>query len=158
MLFIWGDNLGTFKAFENMIENKLLGLHTAYLAKVLSTNGKTAKIQPLGYTKAYGEAAQKQSPLSNVPIATQKIVNKSFTVISGVTADVDKNDEKLVTNVGLKTTTKEITIPQIEEISAGDIVVCICCERDITEARKGNNATPVVGHHSMSDSIIIACL
>lgn len=102
---------------EQMLNNKLLALHTAYLAKVISTNGRTAKIQPLGLTKAYGSAAQKQSPLSNVPF------------------------------------TKQIT-----EISAGDIVVCICCERNITEAKKGNNVLPPAGHHSMSDSVIVGVL
>ena len=102
---------------EGMLNNKLLALHTAYLAKVISTNGKTAKIQPLGMTKACGKSAQKQSPLSNVPI------------------------------------TKQIT-----EIATGDIVVCICCERNITEAKKGNNRPLPVGHHSMSDSIIIGVL
>lgn len=109
--------MGNMSFFENMIERKLLNLHTAYLGKVVSTNGKTAKIQPLGMTKAYGEAAQKQSSLSNVPI------------------------------------TKNVT-----EIAEGDIAVCICCERDITDAKKGRNAVPALGHHSMSDSIIIGVL
>lgn len=102
---------------ENMMNNKLLSLHTAYLAKVISVNGKTAKIQPLGYSKVYGGSAKKQSPLTAVPI------------------------------------TKQVT-----GISAGDIAVCICCERDISEAKKGNNTVPAVGHHSMSDSIIIGVL
>lgn len=109
--------MGNMQFFENIVENKLKGLHTAFLAKVLSVDGNTAKIQPLGYVKAYGKSAQKQSPLSSVPI------------------------------------TKQVTT-----ISIGDIVVCVCCERDISEAKKGNNAIPALGHHSMSDSIIIGVL
>ena len=109
--------MGSFTALENLIENKLKNLHTAYLAKVLSVNGNKAKIQPLGMTKAYNGAGLVQSPLSNVPI------------------------------------TKQVT-----EIQAGDIAVCICCERDITQAKKGINSVPPVGHHSMSDSIIIGVL
>lgn len=109
--------MGNLSFFENIVEKKLLNLHTAYLGKVISTNGKTAKIQPLGLSKAYGETAQKQSPLTNVPVTKQ-----------------------------------------VKEISVGDIVVCICCERDITGAKKGRNTTPALGHHSMSDSIIIGVL
>ena len=53
--------MGAEKYFDSFIENKLLSLHTAYLAKVLSVSGKTAKIQPLGLTQEIGEKAMKQS-------------------------------------------------------------------------------------------------
>ena len=109
--------MSNLKFFENLIERKLKALHTAYLARVLSVNGNTAKIQPLGMVKTYGGEIQEQSPLSNVPF------------------------------------TKQVT-----EIAEGDIAVCICCERDITEAKKGINSVPPVGHHSMSASIIIGVL
>ena len=117
--------------FENLIENKLKLLHTAYLAKVTSTNGETAKIQPLGKTKAYGENARSQSPLSNVPII--RSARYKFVV----------NDEQ---------------IAEIKPIASGDIVLCVCCERDISEAKKGNNSVPAIGHHSMSDSVIVGIL
>ena len=149
--------MGNLSFFNNMIDNKLKALHTAYLAKVLSVNGATAKIQPLGYIKAYGETAQKQAPLSNVPIATQKIVNKTIEVVDGVSLDIEKDGDN-VKDVKLNITNKTITIPQVESISAGDIVICVCCERDITEAKKGNNTVPAIGHHSMSDSVIVGVL
>lgn len=144
-------------ALENMINNKLLNLHTAYLAKVISVNGNTAKIQPLGMTKAYGQKAQKQSPLSSVPIATQKIVNSTVEVVSDVSYEIEKNGDA-VSNVNINVSHKTLNIPQIAPITAGDIVICVCCERDITEAKKGNNSTPALGHHSMSDSIIVGVL
>lgn len=111
--------MGAYKVLDNLIENKLLSLHTAYLAKVISVNGnaRTAKIQPLGLTKDVGQAATKQSVLTAVPY-TQQVTN----------------------------------------IAKGNIAVCVCCERDITEARKGRNVTPPTGRHSMSDSIIIGIL
>lgn len=149
--------MGGLTAFENMVENKLKNLHTAYLAKVLSANGETAKIQPLGYVKAYGKKAQKQSPLSNVPIATQKIVNDTVEVVSSVSLDVEK-DGDTIKDVQLKVSHKTINVPKVKAIAAGDIVVCVCCERDITEAKKGKNSTPALGHHSMSDSVIIGVL
>ena len=119
---------------ENMLNNKLLNLHTAYLAIVLSVSGNTAKIQPLGYTKAYGEEAKKQSPLSSVPILNSAKFKFKETVIEG---------EK---------------VAGIEPIKKGDIVLCVCCERDISEAKKGKNALPVLGHHSMTDSLIVSIL
>lgn len=149
--------MGNLNFINNLIENKLKALHTAYLAKVLSVSGKTAKIQPLGYVKAYGETAQKQSPLSNVPIATQKIVSKTIEVVDDVTLKLEKDGDN-VTDVKVNITNKTITIPQVESISAGDIVICVCCERDITEAKHGNNAVPAIGHHSMSDSVIVGVL
>lgn len=142
---------------EQMLNNKLLALHTAYLAKVISANESTAKIQPLGMTKAYGSAAQKQSPLSNVPIATHKIVNDTIEVVSGVSCNVEK-DGDVLKDVKIEVEKTTINIPQIKPISAGDIVVCICCERNITEAKKGKNVLPPTGHHSMSDSIIVGVL
>lgn len=55
--------------FRNLVDQKLLALHTCYLAKVLSVAGNTAKIQPLSYIKAVGGSAKKQAVLSNVPIS-----------------------------------------------------------------------------------------
>lgn len=109
--------MGYAKYFDDFIDNKLLSLHTAYLAKVLSVKGKTAKIQPLGLTKETGEKAMKQSVLTAVPFTKQ-----------------------------------------VKDLAKGDIVVVICCERNITEAKKGKNVLPPSGHHNMSDSVIIGVL
>lgn len=135
--------MGNMSFFDNMINSKLLSLHTAYLAKVLSVNGKTAKIQPLGMTQAYNEKAQAQSVLSSVPIACQKLKNHSYSVVT----EPYPNSKKT-----------QITVAQVEPITAGDIVVCVCCERDISEAKNGKNSVPTYGHHSMSDSVIIGVL
>lgn len=43
-------------------------------------------------------------------------------------------------------------------ISVGTLVVCIVCERDITEARRGNSSVPSRGRHQMKDSIIIGTI
>ena len=114
-----------------MIETKLLNLHTAYLAKVVSVKGNYAKIQPLGKVKAYDGVTKIQAPLSNVPI-------------------ISSARNKLIVT--------ENAISEIKPIAAGDIVICVCCERDITEALKGKNDVPPVGHHSKSDSIIVGIL
>ena len=70
--------------FENFVEQKLLGLHTLYLAKVISVKKNnsniivSATVQPLSLIKAYGENAKKQAIIENVPILSH--------VRSGITA------------------------------------------------------------------------
>lgn len=56
------------KAIDNFIEEKLLNLHTAGLAKIVTISGKTADIQPLSLTQPIGGIPQKQAVLNNVPI------------------------------------------------------------------------------------------
>lgn len=108
--------MGCYKYLDSIIENKLNSLHTVYLAKVLSVNGKTAKIQPLGLKSDSNGNTYKQSVLTEVPI-TKKT-----------------------------------------EVSKGDVAVCVCCERNISEAKHGINSVTPAGRHSMSDSIIIGVL
>ena len=139
--------MGYGTIFQQMIDEKLLNMHTAYVAKVISTNGITAKIQPLGNVKAYGGNAKAQAPLSNVPILQQarnKITSKTITYVYSVSNHTGH--------------TKSEDVAILTPISAGDIVLCVCCERNITDAKKGVNSTPVIGHHSMSDSIIVGIL
>ena len=124
--------MGMATILDEMIEAKLLSLHTAYLAKVISTNGSTAKIQPLGNVKAFGKLAKAQSPLSAVPV---------------------------IQSARNKITFAENTIAEVKPLEAGDIVICVCCERDISTAKKGQNSTPVVSsRHSMSNSVIVGIL
>lgn len=71
------------KYFENLINQKLLGLHTCYLAKVISVDGNSATVQPLALMKAYGESAKKQAIIENIPIAKHTVddVQEDSTVI-----------------------------------------------------------------------------
>ena len=123
---------------NDLIEQKLLNLHTAYFAKVISVNGNMAKIQPLNMIKAVGKNAQKQAVLT-VPI--MRNVRKFST--QKVTVTTENNDKFTM------------TIPKVDTISAGDIVYCLCSERDITETRKGKFTIPPKGHHRMSSSVVI---
>ena len=56
--------MGNISIFNDMIEDKLLNIRTAYIGKVLSFNGTTATIQPLGVVKQYGKSASKQAIVS----------------------------------------------------------------------------------------------
>lgn len=121
---------------NGMIEQKLLNLHTAYFAKVISVSGNKAKIQPLNMIKATGKEAKKQSVIT-VPIL--------------------ENARKFSTKK-IKVESTEITIPTVEKIEAGDIVYCLCGERDITDTKNGEFAIPPLGHHRLSDSVIIGVM
>lgn len=61
--------------FDNLVEQKLLSLHTCYLAKVLSVNGDKANIQPLSLVKAVNSTAQRQTVINNVPICKHALTD-----------------------------------------------------------------------------------
>lgn len=130
------------KVIENTVEEKLLVLHTAYIGKVLNCSGNTADIQPLMMTKQYGQPAQKLSPVKNAPViqsAQNKIGTKEITYDSSGT-------------------TKTETIITLTPLAEGDLVFCVCAERDISEAKNGQMSTPPIGHHSLSDTVVVGIL
>lgn len=138
--------MGSVKYIEDIIEEKLLYLHTAFLAKVLSTDGKIAKIQPLNMIKQYGEEAKKQAVIEDVPIlqSVKKFKEIDCICVTG-TAENSLDTEKR----------KHIKMIPVE---VGDIVLCVCSERDITETKKGTISLPVPGHHMIHDAIIAGVL
>lgn len=115
--------MGSLKFFDNMIEEKLMCLHTSFLAKVLNfdEDNLTADIQPLSMTKQYGRTAVKQAVIKGVSYLEQ-------------------------------------VRPLKKEQAVGKTVLCICCERDISDTKKGNYSLPVIGHHNLHDCIIVGWL
>lgn len=133
--------MGNLNFVESMINKKLLDLHCAYIGKVVWTNGETATVQPLGLIKDAGSTAEAQAVVSNVPVACRFKIRAetiSYTNASGNSAK------------------QTVAVPT--EIAKGDLVVCICADRDITEARRGKNELPPSGAHNISDSIIVGIL
>ena len=129
--------MGYLSSINAAIEKKLMDLHCAYIGKVVRTDGESATVQPLGLTKSTGESARAQAVVSNVPVACKyKLSTKTITDGDG----------------------KSVTVAIPEPIAAGDLVVCLCADRDITEARRGRNELPPAGRHSISDSIIVGIL
>lgn len=168
--------MGRLDFIDGMIEDRLLALHTCFLAKVISVSGdlKSAKVLPLGKTKAYGENAVVQSPLSGVPIANHarwkftketikhvkqiKFETTTNTYVTGVSDGKVSSTDTAIKIAKLQPIDEEKSMVTVTPIAAGDIVICICGERNITDAKKGINNTPPAGHHSMSDAIIIGIL
>ena len=116
---------------KNIVEEESKSLHVAFIAKILSVSGKKAKIQPLGLTREYGGTAKVQAPLANVHIAQ-----------SAKYKFASDNDGKAV----------------VTPIEKGDLVLCVCCDRNIDAALKGENSLPPAGYHNKSDCIIVAIL
>lgn len=104
--------------FENMIEQKLLQLHTCYIAKVISVNGNFANIQPLSLIKGVNAASKQQAVINNTPIIKSALC----------------------------------------DVVEGSVVIVACCERDISQTRKGIFALPSIRRHSISDSVVIGVI
>lgn len=135
--------MGNLGFVKNMIDKQLMDLHCGYIGKVIWTDGETATVQPLGLIKDAGSASTKEhAVVADVPVACRyKITAKTITYA----VDADGN-------------TRSQTVAVPTQIAKGDLVACLCADRDITESRRGNNELPVAGRHSISDSIIVGIL
>ena len=119
---------------KKIIDEKLKNLNVAFLATILSVSGNKAKIQPLGLTKGYGTEARKQAVITNVHIANSARYTYSTKKIDGE------------------------TVATPTPIKRGDVVLCVCCDRNIDAALKGENSLPPVGYHNKSDCVIVAII
>lgn len=130
--------MGSMSFVDLMIDKRLKDLHCGYIGKVISTDGNTATVQPLGLIKEYGSTATKaQAVVENVPVACKyKLAAKDIKDGNGNT----------------------VTVAVPTQIAKGDLVACLCADRDINGARRGKNELPPEGAHSISDSIIVGIL
>ena len=136
---------------NDILDERFKSLHVAFLAKVLSLNSDRtkAKIQPLGLTREYGGKEKKQSVITGVHIA------------QSAKYKLDTESIVYVTSVGFDSETvnrQQKTILKETPIAKGDIVLCVCCDRNIDEALKGKNVLPPVGCHKQSDCVIVAII
>lgn len=125
-----------FDQFDEM----LLNLHTAFIGIIVGKNGDyKAKVQPLNLIKQYGKKPVKQAILTDVPILEHvchlEVYDQSVGDHGSHTGHV-----------------------RIKPLEVGDIVFCVCADRDITEAKKGKSALPALGHHEIKDAVIVGCL
>lgn len=116
---------------NDMMDRSGAAIHTAFPAKVISCNGKTAKVQPL-----FNYAGQGSTPIDGVPVPQS----------------VRKYSVKTETVEGVTTHWTETSPP-----TAGDIVFCLCAEQTLGGSWKGS-AVDRVGnlHHQLSDAVIVA--
>lgn len=114
--------------FNGMIEQALLQVHTGFCAKVISVSGNLATIQPLNMIQAVGGQPQQQAVIPNCPVLENAV---KFTSLSP---------------------------PAARRIQGGDIVFCMCADRDISETRTGAFAVPVAGHHTLAGAVVVGIL
>ena len=127
---------------NEIMNEKMKSVHVAFLAQILSVNDNKAKIQPLGLTRQYGGTAQKQAVITGVHIsqsARYKFKMKDLAY-------------------DLNNATKTQTIVEPTPIEVGDIVLCVCCDRNIDAALKGKNELPPIGSHNKSDCVIVSII
>lgn len=133
------------KLIDSIIEQKLLALHTSFIAKVISVknNAKYANVQPLMSIKQYG---QESEPIA---ILTDVIVSQSARY------KMEMEEKEVMVS---PETSEIIMIPNLSPLAAGDLVICVCSERDISQAKNGQVSSSTAGRHSLSDAMIVGIL
>lgn len=174
-----------YNAISEIVESRLLELHTAFLAKVVAVNGKTYSIKPLAKYKQYGKEAQEYPVITNVyrckGFATGKTETfaHSHTVTSittssyshshsvtgtanigdntyGVTGSTDGDTHSHTVPANTaETEGKELEVNVTVPIKEGDIVLCVALERDMSNLTGGNTGLPFTGVHHRINDAII---
>lgn len=102
------------KYFENLVDQKILMLHTCYLAKVISVDGEQARIQPLALIKAYKQEAKQQAIIENVPICKHALEDTkadSVVVVACMERDITQ------------TKNGKIALPSLRHHSLSDSII-----------------------------------
>lgn len=141
--------------FDDIAEEKLLNLHTAFIAKIISMeNESTCTIQPLDKIKAYGKTAKSQAVISKVPILNHvrhyTLVKQKLTILfTHGSGTINPEEHPMPDNEGHL---------RVEPLRAGDIVLCVCAERDIASSIEGMSVVPPVGHHQQKDAVVVGLI
>ena len=140
--------MGYGEMFGDLMEQKLLELHTAFIGKVISVQGASmCSVQPLDKIKAYGKKAQSQAMITRVPILNH--VRHYELVKQSLSGNVSPQQHPEPDNVG------HLKVSAVKE---GDLVLCVCTERDLSSSSKGQSITPPVGHHNIKDAVVVGLL
>lgn len=148
--------MGMGNILDEIMEEKLLNMHTAFIGKVVSVSGPDmCSVMPLDKIKAYGKAAKSQGVVSRVPVLRHvrryTLVKQKLTVKDTYTqgGTITPAEHPVKDNEGHL---------RVEPIKAGDLVLCVCGDRNIASSSKGMSTTPPVGHHQLSDAVVVGLL
>ena len=125
---------------EQLINEKIINLHTAFIGKVIGVNDNTARIVPLTYSKNIGGTLKEQTPVSARIPQNIKVKRKD------ITYRVSDNTSETTT----------VIVP--DELVVGDIVFCGVSERDITSENIIGKTIEPTRHHDINDSVVLAVL
>lgn len=115
--------------FQSMIEQALLQIHTGFFGKVITAGDGMATVQSLSMIKEVGGQAVPQAVVENCPVLSSAV-------------------KFLSTNNPV----------QVRRVQTGDIVYCVCADRDISATKNGVMAVPVPGHHMLSSAVVVGIL
>lgn len=142
---------------DERIEGKLLELHTAFLGQVVAVSGQEASVQPLNLIRQAGREARKQAVVTGVPILRhvgKLVLYEAGDEVAVEGAAVGDHGEH----------THAVTVKphgghvRIAPIGPGDIVFCVCADRDISQTVEGRFAAPAPGRHQLQDAVIVGVL
>lgn len=122
---------------RELIEAETIAMRTAFFGRIVSVSGNKCTIQPLTMMKQTSGRTLKQAAIKNVPIlrnARYKIGTATFTHES-----------------------EEIHYLTGTPISSGDIALCVCTDRDITDQANGKSSVPT-RHHDITDAVVIGVI
>lgn len=128
-------------SFRGMIEEALLNTHTAFVGKVVQVNGDVADVQPLNMLVTMEGVKKKLPKLEKVPILKSA---RKFEKKSAVSSSSGEPSHAH-------------TVIQWEPVKPepGDIVFCVCSDRDISDTKNGDFAVPVKGRHMLSSAVVV---
>ena len=132
----------SFGGFKGMVENSMLDLHTGYIGRVVAFDGATAKVQPLAMQKEINQAPKRLPIIADVPVVNS--ARFKFSV------------REFQCEIGAGTETRQHIVG--EPLAPGDLVYCVCADRDISGALRGDFYTPTIRRHSLSDSVVVGVL
>lgn len=147
--------MGNGAVIKDFVEQGALNIHTGFFGKVLSVSGFTAKVQPLHMYKSVGGTAQKHAVLPSVPILhnVRKWGKRTITF-----CDADITDGNVSVPPVVNSHNHSFDVYEPVMIEQGDIVYCVCADREITQTKKGKTALPSLGHHNLTDAVIVGVM
>lgn len=135
--------MNSWSAVDNFIEQKLMDLHTAFIGKIVGVGGGKFTVQPLNLMKQYGEPAKQQAVVKDVP-ALKTVYKIELFEFEG--------------SGGNHPTHKHGGHVRFIPLQEGDIVFCMCADRDISATQDGAMALPSIGRHEIKDAVIVGVL
>lgn len=152
--------MGNGDIVKQFVEQGTLGIHTGFFGKVLSVDTKefTAKVQPLHMYKSVGGTAKKHAVLPSVPIMhnVRKWGKRTIKFTDEDMWDGDTTAAGVVSPKFDNSHGHSFDVFEPNMIETGDIVYCVCADRDITQTKKGKTALPSLGHHNLTDAVIVS--
>lgn len=168
------------KFLDDFMNEKLMNTHVGFVGKITGnvsgaspvSSGKMCDIQPLFLYKEIAGNEKTPSIIKNVPISqsVRKIEYYEYEIKDHIIEHPTHGTETKVHECSGTLTKADETSQsknsnvygghlKVVPFEAGDIVVCLCCDRNVDEVRKGNLSLPSAASvHEISNCIVVGYL